>query len=57
MLRALALLPHEALNSLRQQYLPVMIRVLRLSRLVQWESQAIAQKHQGPLGYARASIP
>ncbi len=33
-LRALALLPHEALNSLRQQALPEMIRALRLSRPV-----------------------
>ncbi len=48
MLRALALLPHEALP--RQQYLPVMMEVPRLSRPVvkgvNWE----AQNHQGPQG-------
>ncbi len=44
-MRALALLPREALTSLRQQYLPVMVRVLQLSRpVVRGVNWAVATK-------------
>ncbi len=49
-MRALVLLPREALTSLRQQALPAMIRAPRLSRpVVRGVNRAVAQ--QGPPGF------